>query len=45
MRKPSVPHDYVKIDYMKRGMTVKARNEREKNPLNMRIGKSIEYRF
>jgi hypothetical protein len=45
MRKPSVPHDYVKVDYMKRGMTVKARNEREKNPLNMRRGRSIEYRF
>jgi hypothetical protein len=27
MRKPSVPHDYVKVDYMKRGMIVKARSE------------------
>jgi hypothetical protein len=45
MIKPSVPHDYVKVDYMKRGMTAKARNEREKNPLNMRRGRSIQYCF
>jgi hypothetical protein len=45
MRKPSIPHDYVKVDYMKRGMTVKARIEREKNPFNVRKGRSIEYRF
>jgi hypothetical protein len=45
LRKPSVSHDYVKVDYMKRGVTVKARKEREKNPLNMRKGRSIEYRF
>ncbi|RLN08980.1 hypothetical protein C2845_PM11G02980 [Panicum miliaceum] len=45
MRRPSVPHDYVKTDYMKRGMTAKVRTEREKNPLNMRKGRSIEYRF
>jgi hypothetical protein len=45
MRKPSVPHDYVKVDYMKRGMTVKARSEREKNPFNVRKERSKEYRF
>jgi hypothetical protein len=45
MRKPSVPHDYVKADYMKRGMTVKARKEREKNPFNNKKEKSVEYRF
>ncbi|RLM66450.1 uncharacterized protein C2845_PM16G03130 [Panicum miliaceum] len=45
MRNPSVPHDYVKVDYMKRGMIVKARKEREKNPFNIRKGRSIEYRF
>ncbi|RLN12991.1 hypothetical protein C2845_PM09G09970 [Panicum miliaceum] len=45
MRRPSVPHDYVNTDYMKRGMTAKVRTEREKNQLNMRKGRSIEYRF
>jgi hypothetical protein len=45
MGKLSVPHDYIKVDYIKRGMTVKARNKREKNPLNVRRGRSIEYRF
>ncbi|RLN08104.1 hypothetical protein C2845_PM11G27140 [Panicum miliaceum] len=45
MRRPSVPHDYVKTDYMKRGMTATVRKERKKNPLNMRKGRSIEYRF
>jgi hypothetical protein len=33
MRKPSVPHDYVRVDYMKKGMTVKARSEREKKSI------------
>jgi hypothetical protein len=45
MRNPSVPRDYVKVDYMKREMTVKARNEREKNPFDVRKGRSVEYRF
>jgi hypothetical protein len=45
MRKYSAPHDYVKVDYMKWGMTVKARSEREKNSFNVRKGRNIEYRF
>jgi hypothetical protein len=43
MRKPSVPHDYIKVDYMKRGMIVKARKERGKNPFNFRKGRSVEF--
>ena len=45
LRKPSVPYDYIKVDYMKRGMTDKARKEWQKNPLHARKGRSIEYRF
>ena len=45
LRKPSVPHDYIMIDYMKRGMTNKARKERLKNPLSAKKGRSVDYRF
>ena len=45
LKKPSVPHDYIKVDYLKRGMTEKAKKEREKNPLHVRKGRSIDYRF
>ena len=33
LRKPSVPHDYIMTDYMKRGMTDKVRKETFKNLL------------
>jgi len=45
MRKPSVPHDYIMIDYMKRRMTDKVRKERLKNPLRAKKGRSVDYRF
>jgi len=45
MRKPSVPHDYIMTDYMKRGMTDKVRKERLKNPLHAKKGRSVDYRF
>ena len=45
LKKPSVPHDYIKVDYLKRGMTEKAKKEREKNPLHVRKGRSTDYRF
>jgi len=45
LKKPSVPHDYIKVDYLKRGMTEKAKKEREKNPLHVRKGRSIDNGF
>ena len=45
LRKPSVPHDYIMTDYMKRGMTDKVRKERLKNPLRAKKGRSVDYRF
>jgi len=45
LKKPRVPHDYIKVDYLKRGMTEKAKREREKNPLHVRKGRSIDNRF
>ena len=45
LRKPSVPHDYIMTDYMKRGMTDKVRKQRLKNPLRAKKGRSVDYRF
>ena len=45
LRKPSVPHDYIMTDYMKRGMTDKVRKERLNNPLRAKKGRSVDYRF
>ena len=45
LKNPSVPHDYINVDYLKRGMTEKAKKEREKNPLHVRKGRSIDNRF
>ena len=42
LKKPSVPHDYIKADYMKRGKTEKAKKERGKNPMHMRRERSID---
>jgi hypothetical protein len=45
LRKPSIPHDYIMIDYMKRGMADKVRKKRLKNPLRAKKGRSVDYRF
>ena len=44
-KRPGVLHDYIKVDYLKRGMTEKAKKKREKNPLHVRKGRSIDNRF